>query len=178
MKNFSWVFIISVLFASCGQHYSNDIGQRMTAQQCKSLPVNDSIAALYEAGYVQITYNQDAPNSNPQICDSIYVVSKTWWQAWQDGKKDGSVLIFWIALILTAVFIAVFIWALENQRQSDGKAPLGWLVPVFACAIVCAFALNWDKWNTDREIRKQDYVQEVQAFGYLKYFWETPAKHY
>jgi hypothetical protein len=170
--------ILATLLSSCGQHYSNEIIQWTTAQECHFKPVNDSIASLDAAGYIRITYSKDAPNANPEICDSVYIVGKTWWQAWEQGKKDGSVLIFWISLILTILFIGVFIHFLENQRESDGKWPLGWLVPVFACAIVCGFALEWDKWNTDREIRKQDFVQYIQQDGDLHNFWTTPVKHY
>lgn len=177
-EGWGWTFIVAVLFSSCGAHYSNDIGQRMTAQQCKSLPVNDSVAALYTAGYISIAYNRDAPGSNPEICDSIYIVSKTWWQAWQAGKKDGSVIIFFLGIAGAILSLYALFRAFANNRDSNSKAPLGWLVPLFGCLVIAGCALSWDKWNTDREIRKQDYVNEVQTKGDLHSFWETPAKNY
>lgn len=172
-EGWGWALILATFFSACGQHYSNDISSRLKAQNCKSLPLNDSLLELDSLGYVAII----PTDGNPTVCDSIYTVEKTWWQAWQAGKKDGSVLIFYLGLLGVAVFLGLLYRAFQNNdRDSNSRAPLGWLVPVFACAIISAMALNWDKWNSGREIRKQDYIEYIHRDGDLRNFWTTPVK--
>jgi hypothetical protein len=178
MKKFKVLSALAlvVLFSSCGAHYSNEIISRSTAQTCNFLPINDSVAALDAAGLIRITYIK---NSNPEICDSTYSVEKTWWQAWQAGKKDGSVVVFFVGILGLLVSLYCLWRAFENNtRDSNSKAPLGWLVPVFACAIITGIALNWDKWNSGRDILKKDYIQYIKADGDLRNFWPTPVKSY
>jgi hypothetical protein len=174
IKNIAGVMLLALFFCSCGQHYSNDISGRQLAEDGALLPINDSLVALDSAGYIHFT----ATDGNPLVQDSVYIIQKTWWQAWEQGKKDGSVLIFCIAIILAAFFLGILIWRLQTQRDSSSRAPLGWLVPVFAAAIVAGFALEWDKWNSEREIIKKDYVEYIQKDGDLRNYWPTPVKHY
>ena len=178
MKNLknSWssILILAVFLTGCGQHYSNDISGRLKAENCRMMPLNDSLVYLDSLGYLNIT----ATDGNPLVCDSVYTVEKTWWQAWQAGKKDGSVLIFWLGMFGMLTSLALLYRAFERNRDSNSKAPLGWLLPVFACAIIMGFALEWDKWNSGREITKQDYYEYIQKDGDLRNFWTTPVKQY
>lgn len=175
MKNFKdaigWILILPVLLlASCGQHYSNDISSRLKAQSCNYLPIDDSLVALDTAGLVHI----EATAGNPLVCDSVYVVGKTWWQAWQD--RDARAL--FIGSMLVSAFLIIMFIIKGNNPGREGRAILLWPGAAIVAFGIGAAAFSWSKSNSDREIRKADYIEYIQRDGDLHNFWITPAKHY
>lgn len=164
MKKLLFLLLPVVLFASCAKDYHNKIVGRSIAQTGHFYPYTDSIKALVDAGYVRVI---GSINGNPQVFDSIYTVEYTTYQKWHSGYKAD----LFIGIAIFLAIMGVFIYL--TSTGTNGKWTL--ILPFAAILIGGSFIGGFYYFNTEREIRKADYVKYN---GDLEAFWDTPAQTY
>lgn len=172
----SILFLLPViLLASCGARYSNKIDDRKVAQQCNDRPLTDSVQSLGLQGYASIS---PIPGGTVEICDSVYVVSRTWKQAWSYEVANGYTIFFWLGILLLAGGIVGFI-VLQNKGNGGIPAVVGLCVVILVSGALIGNSADWAKWNSAREIKKIDYVQTYSQSDAAKdAFWAGPAEAY
>lgn len=163
MKLLYYPLIAIILFSSCSPNYHNKIVARSISQQCKMLPLNDSIQKLLDAGLVHIT----STDGNPEICDSVYTVTFTTYQKWKSGNK----LFLFSGIVIAIIGFGAFI------KITSGGNTKPWTIGLVLGTLFVSGMLigGFYYFSTERDIRKADYIQ---MHGDLKEFWDTPAKSY
>ncbi|HET6255877.1 MAG TPA: hypothetical protein VFE32_17500 [Puia sp.] len=165
MKIFA-LFALILCFASCSKDYHNKIVGRQVAQSCAFSPLTDSVQALLDAGDVREIPAANA-GSNPQFCDSVYIVEFTLYQKWGSGNKW--MLVVGIAIVLIGMGIYVYL-------TSNGQNAMWTLMIAFGSIVIGgSFIGGFYYFNTEREIRKMDYMKYG---GDLESFWSTAPQTY
>jgi hypothetical protein len=95
------------------------------------------------------------------------------------GKHDGSGIVFVIGIIITLGGLVLAIKKFQDGTRSAGDhSVLAWvLIPIIG-AMITGGAYGWDKWNTEREIKKADYEHYLKVEGNLDNFWKTEPEIY
>jgi hypothetical protein len=162
-----------VLLASCqSTGIKNEIKARQISEDFTWVHQGDT-ATDADHTYVLIAPPND-PNSWEKH-DSIYIVARTWGQAWAKGATDGSRILFFIGLIGTIGGLAWSIYKFQQgTKDPNDKSVLAWvLIPLIFFALM-GISFSWDKWNSDREITKKEYISSPN----LDQYWTTEPKHY
>jgi len=175
MKRFLLFLLPIILLVSCGARYSNAINGREIAQQCNDRTLTDSVQSLGAQGFASVS---SIPGGTVEVCDSVYVVSRTWKQAWSYENANGYTVFFWLGILVLVGGIGVFIYLSSKGGFSAA------LVFIPCVAILVGGALignsaDWAKWNSSRQIKKIDYVQTYSQSDAAKdAFWAAPAQTY
>jgi hypothetical protein len=175
MKRFLLFLLPVILLASCGARYSNAVDYREVAQTCKFTGLTDSVQLLGTEGFASVS---PVPGGTVEVCDSVYVVSRTWKQAWSYEVANGYTVWFWLGIILLAGGIVAFI-ILQNKGIGGTPAVVGLCVVILISGALIGNSASWAKWNSSRQIKKIDYVQTYSQSDAAKdAFWAAPAKSY
>lgn len=173
MKKYLFFLLPILLLASCS--YTKDetpSGPDLHLSQQSHFLLASEIDTVYQHADKQVD------GGKYLVFDSVYTMHKTWGQAWAVGRSDGSVILFWIGIVIIIFFFFVFYHAQNNQRDPNSKTFLVWVIPMVIGAGITGAAFGWDKWNSERDISKKEYIQYMQTDGDLHNWWKTPAKSY
>ncbi len=147
------LILTTIILVSCGPLNKVTIQQRLLTQS----PVR------YD------TTHYDAQNKPTPVYDSIYVISPSKRMAWRKSTSDTK------ATFIGGVIVSAGAFVLAGHEANIGHpyVMLGYGAISIVGLAIAGDAMEWNYWNSDREITKSDYDSVKNAGGDFSYLWKT-----